>query len=129
MAIFVKLNLGDICRIDMVPRLTEEGEQFLRVFVHLKWSDSTNAQNVRRALLEHNGEVKVVYDEPWFWKLRSSKSAGRRTTRKRPLPYIKSMTAVLPPVLNNENHENAETTGGIEAATCKPCNNTVKTDS
>ena len=129
MAIFVKLNLGDICRIDMVPRLTEEGEQFLRVFVHLKWSDSTNAQNVRRALLEPNGEVKVVYDEPWFWRLRSSKSLGRRTTRKRPFPYIKSMTAVLPPVLNNENHENAETSGEIESATCKPCNNTAETDS
>jgi hypothetical protein len=103
MAIFVKLNLGDICRIDMVSRFTQDGEQFLRVFVHLKWSESPDAQNVRQALLQPNGEVKVVYDEPWFWKLRASKSSGIRTTRKRPFPYIQSMTACEPSAEVPEN--------------------------
>ena len=62
------LNLGEIERIDILPKTSERGERFSRVFVHFKrWNNSVNANNARERLL--NGkEIKIIYDEPWFWK-------------------------------------------------------------
>ena len=86
-AIFQKLDLGDLVRIDMVQRTSETGD-FYRVFIHLAWGDSQNAVATRAKLEEPNGEVKVVYDDPWFWKLRASNSKGRHVRVARPEPFI-----------------------------------------
>ena len=87
-AIFRKLNIGEIQRIDMVPQQNQNGEEYFRVFVHLVWGMSQNALATRERLMEPNGEVKVVYDDPWFWKLRASNSKGRRERIQRPQPFI-----------------------------------------
>ena len=87
-AIFRKLNIGEIQRIDMVPQHNQNGEEYFRVFVHLVWGISQNALATRERLMEPNGEVKVVYDDPWFWKLRASNSKGRRERIQRPQPFI-----------------------------------------
>lgn len=87
-AIFRKLNIGEIQRIDMVPQHNQNGEEYFRVFVHLVWGMSQNALATRERLMEPNGEVKVVYDDPWFWKLRASNSKGRRQRIQRPQPFI-----------------------------------------
>ena len=86
-AIFQKLDLGELVRIDMVQRTSETGD-FYRVFIHLAWGDSQNAVATRAKLEEPNGEVKVVYDDPWFWKLRASNSKGRHVRVARPEPFI-----------------------------------------
>jgi hypothetical protein len=72
------LSMGDIERIDMVSKTTEKGEKFNRVFIHFrKWADDGNAAIARERLV--NGkEIKIVYDEPWFWKV----SAYRKDTSK-----------------------------------------------
>lgn len=101
-AIFLKLDLGEIVRIDMVPRANDMGEEFYRVFVHIAWSTSANALQTRARLAEPNGEVKVVYDDPWFWKLRASNSKGRRERIQRPEPFIvQSDEASAPAPANN----------------------------
>jgi hypothetical protein len=87
-AIFEKLDLGELVRIDMVMRTNDQGDEFYRVFVHLAWGESQNATATRAKLQQPNGEVKVVYDDPWFWKLRASNSKGRRTRIERPEPFI-----------------------------------------
>ncbi len=87
-AIFRKLNIGEIQRIDMVPQQNQNGEEYFRVFVHVVWGSSQNALATRDRLMEPNGEVKVVYDDPWFWKLRASNSKGRREQIQRPQPFI-----------------------------------------
>ena len=105
-AIFDRLNLGEVCRIDMVSRKNNMGEEFYRVFVHLCWGDSEDANRTRETISMPGGEVKVVYDEPWFWKLRASTSPGRRepsSKRRRPFPYIQSMTASVPSAEVPEN--------------------------
>ena len=83
--IFDELDMGTIQRIDIITKHSiskphDKGEKFNRVFVHYsQWNDSENAQIARERLL--NGmEIKVIYDDPWFWKI----SAYRETTRR---PY------------------------------------------
>jgi hypothetical protein len=67
--IFDDLGMGEIQRIDVVSKTTEKGEKFNRVFVHFKrWFSNQNSDMARERLL--NGkEIKIVYDDPWFWKV------------------------------------------------------------
>lgn len=67
--IFNKLNIGDIRRIDIVSKTTDKGVKYKRVFIHLKnWFSNENADISRERLL--NGkEIKIIYDNPWFWKI------------------------------------------------------------
>jgi len=67
--IFDELNMGEIERVDIISKTTEKGEKFNRVFVHFKrWSTDGNAEQARQRLL--NGQdIKIIYDDPWFWKI------------------------------------------------------------
>ena len=64
-----QLNMGIIERVDIVSKTTEKGEKFNRVFVHFsRWFRNSNADTARERLL--NGkEIKIIYDDPWFWKV------------------------------------------------------------
>jgi len=71
--IFSDLNLGDVDRVDIIvpkrPIGSEEKEnKFNRVFIHLIWNDTPSAVACRRKLMEGK-DVKIIYDEPWFWKV------------------------------------------------------------
>jgi hypothetical protein len=67
--VFDQLNIGKIARIDIVERKNERGEPYNRVFIHFEfWFNTQESHAVRRKLLDGK-EVKVVYDEPWFWKV------------------------------------------------------------
>jgi hypothetical protein len=67
--IFDSLNMGEIARIDIVHRKTEKGVHFHRVFIHWRqWNDTSNA-NIARERLLNGKEIKIIYDEPWFWKI------------------------------------------------------------
>jgi hypothetical protein len=76
--IFDDLNMGTLDRIDIVPKTSEKGEKFNRVFVHFRrWNNSENANNARERLL--NGkEIKIIYDDPWFWKISAYREAERK---------------------------------------------------
>jgi hypothetical protein len=80
--IFGELHMGDIERVDIVAKTTEQGQKFNRVFVHFrKWNKGGNAEVARERLL--NGkDIKIVYDEPWFWKI----SAYKKPEAKRHAP-------------------------------------------
>ena len=72
------LNMGEIARVDIVRKQTDKGEKFNRVFIHWKrWNDSENANKSRERLLNGN-DIKIIYDDPWFWKI----SAYRETTSR-----------------------------------------------
>lgn len=67
--IFDELFLGDIARIDIVPTSNERGEKFNRVFIHFHmFYRNENAQQAL-ARLREGKEIKIIYDEPWFWKV------------------------------------------------------------
>jgi hypothetical protein len=79
--VFEKLNIGIIDHIDIVSKKNDKGEKYNRVFVHFyRWNNSENACVARERLL--NGkEIKIIYDEPWFWKI-----SAYRESEKRPEP-------------------------------------------
>ena len=71
--VFGDLNLGDVDRVDIVvPKklvgAEEKENKFNRVFVHLIWNDTPSSVACRKKLLEGK-EVKIIYDEPWFWRV------------------------------------------------------------
>ena len=90
-AIFENLGFGEVEKIDMIERTSKSGDTFKRVFVHfVAWNHSEEAQIVRQKLLGEE-EVKVVYDEPWYWLLSASKSVrpeNRVQRKRRPRPYV-----------------------------------------
>ena len=84
--VFQDIKLGEIGRIDIVPKLTDNGEKFNRVFIHFKkWYSNINANRAHEILLKGE-EIKVIYDDPWFWKIsayRQKKQAENRQAEHR----------------------------------------------
>lgn len=65
---FRDLRVGHIERIDTVHKTDQRGERYCTVYVHLQWNMSSKlARDTRQKLLDGQ-DVKIVYDEPWFWK-------------------------------------------------------------
>jgi hypothetical protein len=81
-AVFRKLDIGKVERIDMIERTDDKGQTWKRVFVHLQWNDSELARSARERLLCGN-DVKVVYEDPWFWKVSANRSTREQTPRPR----------------------------------------------
>lgn len=87
------LNLGVIDHIDMVRRKNEKGEDFQRVFIHFsKWHSNSVADRARTLLLSGK-EVKVIYDDPWFWKISANRSS-ERTSQKGAKPVYTNTNAI-----------------------------------
>lgn len=62
------LKIGFIERIDAVQKTDARGERYCTIYIHLKWNmRDTLARETRQKLLDGN-DVKIVYDDPWFWK-------------------------------------------------------------
>ena len=69
---FKELGIGFIERIDTVHKNDKNGERYCTVYVHLRWNmDNKLARETRQKLVDGK-EIKVVYDEPWFWKCTAS---------------------------------------------------------
>ena len=66
--VFDQLNLGRIARIDIVERRNERGESFKRVFIHFDCWFRTPEASAACQKLNDGKELKIVYDDPWFWK-------------------------------------------------------------
>ena len=68
------LGLGRILSIDMVPKVSEKGEKYNRIFIHFTaWSTCKDAEKARQIALS-GGEFKILYDDPYFWKVSASTS-------------------------------------------------------
>ena len=72
--VFTQLNLGQIHSIDIVEQTNKKKERVKRVFIHFSdWFMNNNAQIVFEKLMQGK-EIKIVYDDPWFWKVAVNKS-------------------------------------------------------
>ena len=122
LAIFKNLDLGEIERVDMIQRTNEKGENFQRVFVHFtEWYDTTEAGEpnasaieVRQRLLK-GIQVKVVYDDPWFWKLSASKVARpeeRQKRAQRPRPFLDLSHTARAPEIRKGGNQSGNHRGG-----------------
>ena len=73
--VFDELGLGKISKIDIKERKNEKGEPVKKLYIHFeKWFWNESAQSARRKLISGK-EIKIVYDNPWFWKVSASKWA------------------------------------------------------
>jgi hypothetical protein len=80
--IFEELELGQIERIDIVPKFYSNGDQFNRVFIHIqKWFNNQNAIHAQERL-SLGMEIKVIYDDPWFWKVSAYKKQLKQNKNK-----------------------------------------------
>jgi len=86
--IFQSLNLGRIEKIDVVRKKTEivrkntiQGDNYNRVFIHLIWNNTEEAAKCRERLTNGN-DIKVIYDQPWFWKVSAYREPIAKTKIK-----------------------------------------------
>lgn len=69
--VFETLELGEIERIDLVPRPYTSGTISANMaFIYFKyWSQSVSAQNLASRIMDPHREARIVYDDPWYWIL------------------------------------------------------------
>ena len=79
---FNKLNIFKIKKVDIVEMLA-----FNRAFIHIdKWMDNAKAEYAKGRLEEGN-DIKVIYSEPWFWKVKYYKK-NKSSERNPGLPPL-----------------------------------------
>ena len=72
--VFKHYNMGEIDKIDMIQRNNEKGERFQRIFIHFKqWYSNPIATKSREMLLSGK-EIKIISEDPWFWKMSVNKA-------------------------------------------------------
>jgi hypothetical protein len=111
--IFDELALGDIARIDMVERTNERGP-YKRVYIHFnRWYKNEDAETARRRLLGGK-EIKIVYDEPWFWKVSANRTRERGEEKRQRKQHSK------PRLEMSDNEEEEEERKQVEEVIRKP---------
>jgi hypothetical protein len=65
---FKGLHIGHIERIDTVHKNDKNGERYCTVYIHMKWNMENKLARDTREKLLNGQDIKIVYDEPWFWK-------------------------------------------------------------
>ena len=69
-SVFEALRLGVISHIDL-----HLGREFQRVFIYItEWHSNPFATLVKERILAGE-ELKIIYDDPWFWKCRLNRSS------------------------------------------------------
>ena len=68
-SIFEKLNIGNISDIKILPH---KNKNDFRVIIYFRcWYTNNRAVDIRSRLINEQ-PVNVIYDYPWFWKLKLS---------------------------------------------------------
>ena len=91
---------GKISKIDLVERVNHTGEKYKRVFIHFEyWYETPRARKAKEEILQGK-EIKIMYDNPWFWKASMNKY---QTTTKAPVaPKLSIDEQVKNAILNIE---------------------------
>lgn len=79
---------GTVERVDIVKK-RDDSSPFCKIFIHMRYwpTDQPEVEAIRQRLLD--GEtVKVVYDNPWFWKCSASHAPKPERTRPKAAPYV-----------------------------------------
>ena len=93
-SVFNQLNLGEIDHIDLVPITSDRGEKFQRVFIHFKrWSSNEEAVRARERVLT-GSEIKIIYDDPWFWKVSANRASSHDTREQKQTPPTRSQPRI-----------------------------------
>ena len=90
-AVLRSLNLGWVGRIDIVPKRNDDGAEYVRVFIHFtKWFNNHQTRQFLERL-DLDGHARIVYDEPWYWKVtKSTMPAPEEFKPKEPKAEVQS---------------------------------------
>jgi hypothetical protein len=70
--IFEDLSIGLIDRLEIISNTSKKGEKYNIVYIHFQsWYINSYAQEIKQKLLK-NKDIKITYDDPWFWKVSAS---------------------------------------------------------
>ena len=95
--VFNKINVGNIYSIDFIQQTNKKGKQVKRVFIHFDyWYYNERSQYMREQLLSGK-EIKIVYDDPWFWNVSIKRSTNVRTNKP-----LAPTTNIAPGLINIE---------------------------
>ena len=79
-AIFRRLRIGFIDRIDIISKTDKNQKPFKTVFIHFThWFDHHTATQLKRQLL-NDKPAKILYDDPWFWNIHLYKPKHKSPT-------------------------------------------------
>jgi hypothetical protein len=88
---FDALDFGTIDRVDILTKEDDTGKKFNLIFIHfIEWNDTPQIMEARQRLLAGQ-QIKMVYDDPWFWKL----TALRPKVKRNPVISMKRPTRVI----------------------------------
>jgi hypothetical protein len=113
--VFEELGLGQVDRVDMINKSNEKGEQFKRVFIHFKHWNNNKATNAVKTKLESGDFVKVVYDDPWFWKVYKS-DAPKPVFEKKKQAVVPKKGHKVPRLIDGDEHPGSPTPVASSAA-------------
>jgi len=116
---------NNIRQVDVIKKTDKNGNLYNKVFVHF-YAWPIEYIDIRQKLI--NGkEIKIVYEQPWFWKC----SASRINKYKKPPPYILNEGGrnnfIMPPV--SLIYNNIVSSIGSDVKTIKWKNNVKKEQS
>ena len=104
------MGKGTVERVDIVSKNNGDNQPFCRIFVHFRyWPNTADMISLRKRLIA--GEtIKIVYDNPWFWKCAVSRIPKPERSTPRSPPYIlfdgnSEPTASLPVTTQTDNEE------------------------
>ena len=82
-------NLSKHCRLLALVTRRDDDSPFCRIFVHMRYWPIDNPQVAKwRQTLMDDGEIKVVYKHPWFWKCVKSRLPKPEKKTVSANPYI-----------------------------------------
>ena len=103
--VFNKINVGNIYSIDFIQQTNKKGKQVKRVFIHFDyWYYNERSQYMREQLLSGK-EIKIVYDDPWFWNVSIKRTTNVSTnvrTNVRTNKPLAPTTNIAPGLINIE---------------------------
>jgi len=124
--VFKSLGLGELDHIDMVPRTSDNGDKFQRVFVHFKrWATTDEAVRARERVLGGK-EIKIIYDDPWFWKISANRSTARAPAPRSPAPRALGNPSSLPRIVDDTDEHLHTSKQKPRAGERRPRNNRPK---
>ena len=88
---------GTIERVDIVRDRRDEDSPFCKIFVHLRYWPLNNPEvaDIRNKLIAGE-QIKVVYDQPWFWKCSASRTPKPERNQPKTAPYVEKSSGTTP---------------------------------
>ena len=74
---FENLRIGKVKNVDLIPKQGSDGKPYNAAYIHFyNWCDNVAARNFQERVLDPNQEARIVYDDPWFWKVAAYREAA-----------------------------------------------------